>query len=105
MYGTDRISSLNGAIKRSFADVIDAAEELLRASGDEASADCRRARKVLDENLRAAKAHLSEQADEFLADTKALGRKGNRIVHDNPWTSIGIGAAIGLIAGVLLRGR
>lgn len=105
MYGSNRISGLNGALKRSFANVIEAAEDLLQVSSDEASAECRTARKTLDENLRAAKARLSEQADEFLADTKALGKKSNRIVHDNPWTSIGIGAAIGLIAGVLLRGR
>lgn len=105
MYGSNRISGFNGALKRSFADVIDAAEELLHASSDEASAECRRARKTLDENLRTAKTRLSEQAEEVLADTKALGKKGNRLVHDNPWTSIGIGAAVGLIAGVLLRGR
>ena len=105
MYGSTRFSGLNGALKRSFADVIDAAEDLLRTTGDEANAEYRKARKTLDANLRAAKAHISEQAEDIVSETKEWGQKGNRFVRDNPWTSIGIGAAVGLVAGILLRGR
>lgn len=102
---TTPLSSLNSALRRSFADVVDAAEDLLRTSADDAGAECRRARRALEANVRTAKAQIAEHAEEFAADARSMRDGANRLVRDNPWATAGIGAAIGLIAGVLLRKR
>lgn len=103
MNRTNALFGVNGKLKHSFDEVIGAAEDLLRATVDETSADYRRARKALESNVHASKAQISDHAEEILSDAKALGAKGNRVVHANPWAAIGIGAAVGLLAGVLLR--
>ena len=102
---TTPLSSLNSALRRSFADVVDAAEDLLRTSADDAGTECRRARRALEANVRTAKAQIAEHAEEFAADARSMRDGANRLVRENPWATAGIGAAIGLIAGVMLRRR
>ena len=48
---------------------------------------------------------IAEHAEEFAADARSMRDDANRLVRENPWATAGIGAAIGLIAGVLLRRR
>lgn len=105
MNTSSHFSELNGTLKRSFDEVIGAAEDLLRATVDETSAEYRKARKALDANVRAAKSQMSDHAGEFVSEARELGAKGNRFVHANPWPSIGVGAAIGLLVGIFLRNR
>jgi ElaB/YqjD/DUF883 family membrane-anchored ribosome-binding protein len=105
MSGTNQIFGANGKLKRSFDEVIGAAEDLLRATADETSADCRKAHRALEANVRAAKSQISDHAEELVADARALGEKGNRLVHANAWAAVGIGAAVGVLAGMLLRRR
>ena len=100
---TTPLSGLNAALRRSFADVVDSAEDLLRTTANDASTECRRARRTLDANVRTAKAQIAEHAEEFAADARSIRDDANRLVRENPWATAGIGAAIGLIAGVLLR--
>lgn len=103
--GTTPLSGLNSALRRSFADTVDAAEDLLRTTAGDAGAECRRARRSLEAHVRAAKAHIAEHAEEFAADARAMRDDANRFVRANPWVSAGIGAAAGLIAGLLLSRR
>jgi ElaB/YqjD/DUF883 family membrane-anchored ribosome-binding protein len=100
-----RFSGIDAALRRSFVDVVDAAEDLLRSTADDASTEYRRARRTLETSVRSAKEHVADRADELAADARAIGDDANRFVRANPWVSAGIGAAIGLIAGVLLRRR
>jgi len=105
MNKTNPLFGVNGTLKRSFDDVIGAAEDMLRATVEETGADYRKARKALEANVRTAKSQMSDRAEDLISDASELGAKGNRLVHANPWTAIGIGAAVGLLAGVLLRRR
>lgn len=93
----------NGELRKNLNDVVNAAEALLRATVDETNAEYRKARKVLDEKLSAAKSSVTEQAHEIAANAREIGVKGDRLVHDNPWMAIGVGAGVGLVLGILLR--
>lgn len=55
---------------------------------------------------------LAQAADRFAAMEKDLLRRGREAahatddwVHENPWTSIGIGAGIGVLVGMLIARR
>lgn len=100
---TAPLKGLNSALRRSFADMIDAAEDLLRTTADDAGAGCRRARRSLEESVRTAKEHIAENVDEIAADVRSIRGDASRFAHRNPWALAGMGAAIGLIAAALLR--
>jgi ElaB/YqjD/DUF883 family membrane-anchored ribosome-binding protein len=100
-----RLSGLNTALRRSFTDVVDAAEDLLRSMSDGADAECRRARRTLETSVRSARAQIADHAEDLAAEARSVRDGANRFVRANPWASAGIGAAIGLIAGALLRRR
>jgi len=71
--------------------VIADAEELLRATADQAGPKVQEVRARAEESLRNAREHLS-----------GAGRQLDTQVRDNPWAAVGIAAAIGLLAGILL---
>lgn len=96
--------------------IADTLEELLQSSGDKSKAEVDKL-KVKAEGLlketRTKLANSSEKLTEQLTHAgEALSAKAhqasdctNEYVHKNPWTSIGIGAAAGLLLGVLLSKR
>jgi ElaB/YqjD/DUF883 family membrane-anchored ribosome-binding protein len=71
--------------------VIADAEELLRATADDAGPKVQEVRARAEESLRAAREHL-----------KGAGAELDSQVREHPWAAVGIAAAIGLIAGILL---
>jgi len=71
--------------------VIADAEELLRATADQAGPKVQEVRARAEESLRNAREHL-----------QGAGRQLDAQVRDNPWAAVGIAAGIGLIAGILL---
>jgi ElaB/YqjD/DUF883 family membrane-anchored ribosome-binding protein len=85
--------------------VVADAEELLAATAGQADSRLADLRDRAKESLVLAR--------EKLADIGAAGRERARqvadatddYVHDNPWTSIGVAAAVGMLIGVLLGRR
>jgi ElaB/YqjD/DUF883 family membrane-anchored ribosome-binding protein len=71
--------------------VIADAEELLRATADNAGPKVQEVRARAEESLRQAREHLG-----------SAGRELDGQVRANPWAAVGIAAGIGLIVGVLL---
>lgn len=105
MSHTSHASGPNGQLRKNLNDVVHAAEALLRATVDETNAEYHKARSTLDEKLRAAKSNVAEHAQDIASNAKELGEKGDRLIRDNPWVSIGIGAGVGLLLGMVLRRR
>jgi ElaB/YqjD/DUF883 family membrane-anchored ribosome-binding protein len=71
--------------------VIADAEELLRATAGETGERVQEVRARAEASLRAAREHL-----------KGAGAELDTQVRAHPWAAVGIAAAIGLVAGVLL---
>ena len=85
--------------------VVSDAEDLLAATAGQTDSKITELRARAKENL--------SMAREKLADADAVVRAGARqaaavtdeYVHDNPWSSIGAAAALGILIGVLLGRR
>jgi len=71
--------------------VIADAEELLRATADQAGPRAQEARARAEESLRLARDRL-----------EGAGRQLDAQVREHPWAAVGIAGGIGLIVGILL---
>lgn len=90
--------------------VVADAEELLRATagqaGEKLSEKMSTTRERIQENLTSAKVRLIAAEEAVVAKTKQAAKATDEYVHENPWKSVGIGAAVGVIVGLLIsRGR
>jgi ElaB/YqjD/DUF883 family membrane-anchored ribosome-binding protein len=71
--------------------VIADAEELLRATADQAGPKVQEVRERAEESLSAAREHLKDAGVEI-----------DNQVRANPWAAVGIAAGVGLVIGILL---
>lgn len=89
-----------------FRVVVTDAEELLRATAGVAGEKVSAARERIQENLASAKARLAAAEESVVARTREAAKATDEYVHENPWKAVGIGAAVGVIVGMLIgRGR
>jgi ElaB/YqjD/DUF883 family membrane-anchored ribosome-binding protein len=88
-----------------FANVLHDAESLLKKAGEETGEKAELLRAEAESKLLSAKLRL-QQLEGRLADrTRVAARRADDYVHESPWTSIGVAAAIGFVAGLLLSRR
>jgi ElaB/YqjD/DUF883 family membrane-anchored ribosome-binding protein len=85
--------------------VVNDAEALLKATAGDAGAKLSGVRDRLEESLKVTRARLAEMEDAVIAQTRAAAKATDQYVHENPWPSIGIAAAAGLVLGVLIGRR
>jgi len=88
-----------------FRVVIADAEELLRMTANQAGDKVADLRLRVQDHLATARVKLAETEAAIVDQTKAVARATDDYVHDNPWRSIGIGAGIGFIVGLLIGRR
>ncbi|GJJ00401.1 membrane protein [Duganella rhizosphaerae] len=55
-----------------------------------------------EETLRTARTDLRKLEDSVIARSRGAAESANVYVRDNPWKSVGLGAAIGVIVGLLV---
>lgn len=85
--------------------VISDAEELLRATANQAGEKIAEIRVKAEENLRNAKIRLARAEEAMLERTKAAARATDDYVRANPWRAVGIAAGAGFIVGLLVGRR
>ncbi|WP_097760855.1 stress response protein ElaB [Escherichia coli] len=84
-------------------------EEVLRSSGD--PADQKADQKYVELKARAEKAlddvkkRVSQASDSYYYRAKQAVYRADDYVHEKPWQGIGVGAAVGLVLGLLLARR
>lgn len=78
------------------------AELWLSNIGSQGSADLGHIKSKFDDTLRTAKTDLLKLEDTMVARGKIAAQATDVYVKDNPWTSVGMGAAIGLALGYLI---
>jgi ElaB/YqjD/DUF883 family membrane-anchored ribosome-binding protein len=88
-----------------FSNVLNEAEEMLKAAASESGEKARNLRDQVESKLLHAKLRLQDLEGQAVDRAKVAARATDDYVHDHPWTSIGIAAAIGFIAGLLLNRR
>ena len=75
-------------------------EEVLRSSGDPADQKYVEL-KALDD----VKKRVSQASDSYYYRAKQAVYRADDYVHEKPWQGIGVGAAVGLVLGLLLARR
>lgn len=86
--------------------VVADAEELLRATADQAGEKVAVARERIQESLVAAKERIVVAEQAAIAKAKHAAKATDEYVHENPWRAVGIAAGVGLVVGMLIsRGR
>jgi ElaB/YqjD/DUF883 family membrane-anchored ribosome-binding protein len=85
--------------------VVRDAEALLKATAAETGDKIQEARERATESLRQAKARLNDSEEGVLNNAREAVDKATSYVKSNPWQSLGIVAAVGVIVGLLLRRR
>ena len=82
--------------------VVTDAEELLKATAGQAGEKVAAARARAEESIDAAKTRIAQAGYAAAAQTREAAKATDDYVHDNPWTAIGVAAAVGIVIGVLL---
>lgn len=85
--------------------VIADGEELLAATAGEGGARFDELRARARRNLLLAREKLADADAALRAGARRAATATDDYVHDNPWSSIGAAAAIGMLVGVLLGRR
>ena len=88
-----------------FKIVVADAEELLKATANQAGEKVAAARERIQDSLHQAKVMLAEAEDVIVQKGKLAARATDEYVHENPWRAVGIGAGVGLIIGLLIGRR
>ena len=85
--------------------VIGDAEELLRATASAAGETVSAARARVQASMNGAKKRLTEAGAATADHAKVAARATDEFVREHPWEAVGIGAALGVILGMLISRR
>jgi ElaB/YqjD/DUF883 family membrane-anchored ribosome-binding protein len=84
-------------------------EELVNATADDSRSNIKELRQRAETRLKETRDRLESRGERLYEETRdSLTHQVetcDRYVHDNPWTSVGIGAGVGVIVGLLLGRR
>ncbi|MGB3069958.1 MAG: DUF883 family protein [Ottowia sp.] len=85
--------------------VIADAEDLLSATAGQTDSKMAELRARAKENLFLAREKLADADSAMRAHARRAAEATDDYVHENPWSSIGAAAAVGMLIGVLLGRR
>ena len=85
--------------------VVSDAEDLLAATAGQTDSKMTELRARARENLLMAREKLADADAAVRARARQAAIATDEYVHDNPWSSIGVAAAVGMLVGVLLGRR
>jgi ElaB/YqjD/DUF883 family membrane-anchored ribosome-binding protein len=85
--------------------VIQDAESWLRNGGQLTGEELKAAKAKFERTLINAKDDLVRIEQAVVEKTKEAAKVTDEYVHENPWKSVGIGAAVGLVLGMLIARR
>jgi ElaB/YqjD/DUF883 family membrane-anchored ribosome-binding protein len=88
-----------------FSSVLSEAENLLSKATHETGEKAKDLRSQAEARLLTAKLKLQELQGQAVDRAKDAARVTDDYVHENPWQAIGIAAAVGLVAGLLISRR
>jgi ElaB/YqjD/DUF883 family membrane-anchored ribosome-binding protein len=95
----ERTAAQSAALAEELRNVVRQAEKLMLAIGEDRAEVLAELRERLSVTLEEAKKRLAEFEEQALRFRDSTGAVVDEFVRENPWTAVGIGAAIGLILG------
>jgi ElaB/YqjD/DUF883 family membrane-anchored ribosome-binding protein len=101
----DTTQSQKDRLMHDLHSVVAEAESLLKATAGQVGEGSAELRAKVQASLDRARRHLLDLQDAAVEKAKAAGRATDNYVHENPWQAIGVGAAVGLLLGMLIARR
>lgn len=81
------------------------AEELLKATASQAGDKIGVARQKIEQSLIEGKKALADAEKNLVEKSKEAVEIADDYVRENPWSAVGIAAGVGLVLGLLIRGK
>lgn len=92
-------------LRAELKNLADTLEEVLNSSTDKSKEELGKLRSRAESVLKDSRVRLSDTSDAIVKQTRETAARADEYVRENPWTGVGIGAAVGLVVGVLLSRR
>lgn len=90
------------ALMTDFGALLTEVETLLQRANNASGANADAIQSELETKLQAAKQRMLDLEGPAVDAAKAVKQATEDYVHQNPWQSVGIAAAVGFLAGVIL---
>ena len=95
----ERTAEQSAALAEELRNVMRQAEKLIQAIGDDRQEAVAELRERLNVAVADAKKRLSDFEEQARRFTSGASAAVDEFVKENPWTAVGIGAALGLVLG------
>lgn len=97
----EKPSSISLEFQRFLTDIEDLVAQATSLTGE----DLAKLKNTMNERITLAKASLNELSENLVQKARKGAAATNTYVHEQPWTAVGAGAAIGLLVGLLVSRR
>jgi ElaB/YqjD/DUF883 family membrane-anchored ribosome-binding protein len=88
-----------------FKTLVADAEELLKETASQAGDKIGVARQKIEQSLIEGKKALADAEKNLVAKSKEAVEVADDYVRENPWSAVGVAAGVGLVLGLLIRGK
>lgn len=97
--------SLSDATEADVESAISGAEDMLNQAATATTEKAAELRSLAVAQLKALRQRLQTAQGTVVEKSKYAARVTDDYVHDNPWNSIGVAAAVGVLVGILISRR
>ncbi|WP_280547637.1 MULTISPECIES: DUF883 family protein [unclassified Halomonas] len=106
---TPRTSESTQQLKEDLHHLTQTIEELVNATADDSRGNIKELRERAEKRIKDTRERLESRGERLYGEARdnvtQQAETCDRYVHDNPWTSIGIGAGVGVVVGMLIGRR
>lgn len=102
---TPKAEKASSKVANEFTEFVSDVEDFVKSSTNLTGEDLTKAKAKLNARIMSAKETASEVGEELVARARKTAATTNAYAHQNPWTVIGAGAALGLLVGYLVAKR
>ena len=95
----------NEELRAELKSLADTLESVLNTAESKSKEEVDSLKKKAQAALENSRTRLAEGKEQVVQQTKEIAGKADNYVRENPWTVGGIGAAVGVVLGVLLARR
>lgn len=92
-------------LRAELAELANTLEDVLNQGRDKSQSELAKLHQRAQAALDTTRERLGQSGERIADSTRQAARKADHYVQDNPWHGVGLGAAIGLIAGILISRR
>ena len=103
--GEDVLDDASSSISEEFQNFVADIEELFKSSASLTGDELTAAKEKIASRLNEAKSHLGDVKDSVTERAKQTYEAADDYVHEQPWSAVGAGAAVGLLLGFLIARR